>query len=200
MKLVKILGFLQIIVAVALIITANEIDPGVSVWSAQFVKTSRAFSQTTKMHKEAYSKSVQNIGSLKTALADMGKKTQSTASAITLTGQALQKNKGKWYYPDAAVRLGVTLNESGQDINAVATALTQQSELLEQYQQEVYPQTLSSFDEAIKALDIGADALEAISSSSKANFTSIVFLAGLFFFLNGIALMLIPGKVSTKEV
>jgi hypothetical protein len=92
------------------------------------------------------------------------------------------------------------LDESGQDINAVAAALKQQSELLEQYQQEVYPQTLSAFDEAIKALDMGACAMEDMSTSSKANFTSIVFLMGLFFLLNGIALMLIPGKISKKEV
>lgn len=199
MNSLKILGITQVVVALVFVIIAGRTVPDAPGWAKQFAKTSRALAAVTASHRETYRQSAQNIFSIRAALGDMSGKTMQTASAIRSTGEAFQERKGSWYYPDALVRLGVSLQEIGQDFSAVAAATEKQAEILQQYEKSVYPQTVEVFDEAVKSFELSAKTLDAVSDDSSTNLLVLSLLAGVFFLLNGAALIWLGFRIDGRK-
>lgn len=195
--MVKKIGIIQIVIALIMTFVAFRLDFGAVEWSKQLRDTCREFSRATEMHKETYTKSIENLLPLRDALMDMGNKTDYISAKVISFGNAWQSQKGKWYWPKAAVDLGKSIHESGNDVKALANALKQQSGVLEYYRTETYPKTISSFDSAITSLNTGAKAMDNVYDGLHC--IKILFLfIGFFFLLNGVALLKIA-KIKSGE-
>lgn len=179
----RILGGMQVLVGIVFIITAVRSTPKTSDLAKQFAETSRKLALVTAAHRDTYRKSAQNVFSLRSALLDMSRKISVTASAAHLTGKTLPK---RFFGP-----LRDSLQETGQSLFTIAAATKEQAAILEQYEKSVFPQTIEMFDESIKSFELGAKTLDEVSDNGANNVLMLCLLAGAFFLLNGIALVLI---------
>ena len=185
MKSLKILGGIQVVIAVVFIIASIRTAPRTSGLTRQFAETSRKLAITTALHRDIYRKSAQNVFSLRSALLDMSSKTAATALAVRVTSKAIPKT------PKFFGKLREPLQETGQSLASVSAATKEQAEILEQYEKSVFPQTIEVFDESIKSFELSAKTLDEMSDRGTNNFLILCLLAGVFFLLNGIALILI---------
>ena len=197
MNTLKILGGLQIAIAAIFIITAARTAPQTSGLAKQFAQTSRELAHTVALHKDTYSRSAENVFSLRSALLDMSGKTATTAFAVQTTSRMIPKT------PKLFGKLREPLQETGQSLASVAAATKAQAEILEQYQESVYPQTIAGFNEAISSFEMSAKTLDEVSGNGTNNILTLGLLAGVFFLLNGIGMILIGcgfgGQGSKKQ-
>ena len=96
--------------------------------------------------------------------------------------------------------MGVNFEKFGDNCREISSNLAKQSEVLDDYQQNTYPQTISAIDNAKNSLDMCADKLSDMSSASRTNITYIGILAGVFFILNGIVLIIVAKNISVSTV
>lgn len=194
MNSLKVLGITQVIVALIFIFIAVRTVPDASGWARQFAKTSRALAAATAGHRETYRQSAQNIFSIRVALLDMSGKTATTAAAARAAGETMQK-KNKFL----GGVLGKPLQETGEDLAKIAAATEKQAEILQQYEKSVYPQTVEVFDEAVKSFELSAKTLDAVADDSRTNILVLALLAGIFFLLNGAALIWLGFRFDNRK-
>ena len=192
MNSLKILGITQVIVALIFIVIAARTVPDAPGWAKQFAKTSRALAAVTASHRETYRQSAQNIFSIRAALLDMSGKTATTAARAA--GETMQK-KNKIL----GSVLGKPLQETGEDLAKIAAATEKQAEILQQYEKSVYPQTVEVFDEAVKSFELSAKTLDAVADDSRTNILVLALLAGIFFLLNGAALIWLGFRFDNRK-
>ena len=95
--------------------------------------------------------------------------------------------------------LGKPLQETGEDLVKVADATGKQAEILQQYEKSVFPQTVEVFDEAVKSFELSAKTLDAVSDDSRTNILVLSLLAGVFFLLNGAALIWLGFRFDNRK-
>ena len=200
MKIINFIGVLQIVIGIVFVAVIMQIDPGASRQAAMLSKTCKSFSTVIELHKENYKRSVDNFTGIKNALNNASKITADIAPVARLAGTALKNTKNRWFSINALIDMGVNFEKFGDNCREISSNLAKQSEVLDDYQQNTYPQTITAIDNAKNSLDMCADKLSDISSASRTNITYIGILAGVFFILNGIVLIIVAKNISAGTV
>lgn len=186
----KVLGIMQVLVALIFIVTAIQTVQDTSKDAKQFAKTSRALAVATARHRDAYRQSAQNIFSVRPVLLDISDKTAMIGSAAKAVGKKMEETN-----PFLGI-IGQPIQDSGQHFSTISAIVRKQAELLEQYEKSVFPQTVEAFDEAIKSLESSAKTLDEVSDKGRTDLLLLPLLAGIFFLLNGAALICIGFRLS----
>ena len=189
----KVLGVMQVLIALVFIVSAVHTARNTSENAKQFAKTSRALAVATARHRDAYRQSAQNIFAIRPVLLDISGKTEMIGSTARTVGKKMGEAN-----PFLGM-IGRPIQDSGQHFFTVSAMVGKQAELLEQYEKSVFPQTVEALDEAAKAFEISAKTLDAMSDGGDTSLLVLSLLAGIFFLLNGVALIGIGFRLGVPQ-
>ena len=195
-NVIRIVAAIQIILAVAFAYYAGKIDPGVEKTCHNLADVCGQMEDILIAHKTTYRESANNILRFKEQLQTYSETNQNLSNVLDKYGKLLKDPKAKWVGKllmpkDLEIALGKHLVNAADILENISKSLTSQASLLADYEQNTKPMTEAGFDKATSAFKETKGRLKNIKQKTNSSVTSLAYLAGVVFLLNGIAFLLI---------
>lgn len=200
MKGVKVIAWIQIVLAIVFVCTALKVQRAPTSLLDRYADACRDMSAVVRKHNtEVYQPIMQNIFTMREPLKDIGEKVEGLSLLMGNTGSALQKYKGaRWHgiplYPDTLANLGMSLQATGVSVARSGELMVAQAEIIANYQEGVYDHTVQTLESIATNLEHTSRELREFEMPRSPFIFCIVFMGQIFLF-NGIALLILAKNI-----